>query len=759
MKDFQFIDKKLKQKEYETFEDYDKELKIFHSFYQESAPELPKKSIIILDFLYRALIEGISSLYPQDLKISFAKSDEFSTNIKEKTLSDPKSITHILTEELEKHKSLTNNQTEELEKELSQLKRDYELLRLENRRLEAEYKASLPLKYKMTEFEENMKVKSRDTLVLESEYRKELALLRQKLEFHEKTIEDMTKKYRDHNQEVKNLKSAHYTEIKELTLKYETLNRSLELEVKQMKDKTLEFQIELENSSVKLMKEKENSQLAEAHFKTIIQEDNQSLKELRKELQELRNKDLEKSEKMKNFHEKSLEEMNETLKTVEENYRIKEKAYKELKLLYEKDKAVLGQKVEFLEMELKEIKEKKAEGVSIQDAFIKALELSEEYAKTPKNEENLERLKHEIRQYEEENKGLKGRIEIKERELEEIKRFKTRDLEEMRKLQNLIHELRSHNEILRLEANDSQILFTAELEKIISMKESLEMQYSDLKSKYIKDQGIWSEKYRIINEDLEDAERKLELALKLREEEKEIIARNQANLLDSMEKKHCMQINELSGFYEHKIMDNKKKPSFLENNGQKTPMLSTLSSLNSLTSMLEISKNNKNFNPIMNQETIDLEKEGLKNRIYELEQALNDSEARREIQRNELKREKSRQNLTIHENPKIDSKILKKSINIYNTLQNPITTSKGQMSICSGRSQLLKENNKMSLHSKKPSFSEKSLMGCLYANEGNGFSLNDLGVTSNKNTNKSFLLNQRNSSFEEQDLFDLKRLK
>jgi len=759
LKDFQFIDKKLKQKEYETFEDYDKELKIFHSFYQESAPELPKKSIIILDFLYRALIEGISSLYPQDLKISFAKSDEFSTNIKEKTLSDPKSITHILTEELEKHKSLTNNQTEELEKELSQLKRDYELLRLENRRLEAEYKASLPLKYKMTEFEENMKVKSRDTLVLESEYRKELALLRQKLEFHEKTIEDMTKKYRDHNQEVKNLKSAHYTEIKELTLKYETLNRSLELEVKQMKDKTLEFQIELENSSVKLMKEKENSQLAEAHFKTIIQEDNQSLKELRKELQELRNKDLEKSEKMKNFHEKSLEEMNETLKTVEENYRIKEKAYKELKLLYEKDKAVLGQKVEFLEMELKEIKEKKAEGVSIQDAFIKALELSEEYAKTPKNEENLERLKHEIRQYEEENKGLKGRIEIKERELEEIKRFKTRDLEEMRKLQNLIHELRSHNEILRLEANDSQILFTAELEKIISMKESLEMQYSDLKSKYIKDQGIWSEKYRIINEDLEDAERKLELALKLREEEKEIIARNQANLLDSMEKKHCMQINELSGFYEHKIMDNKKKPSFLENNGQKTPMLSTLSSLNSLTSMLEISKNNKNFNPIMNQETIDLEKEGLKNRIYELEQALNDSEARREIQRNELKREKSRQNLTIHENPKIDSKILKKSINIYNTLQNPITTSKGQMSICSGRSQLLKENNKMSLHSKKPSFSEKSLMGCLYANEGNGFSLNDLGVTSNKNTNKSFLLNQRNSSFEEQDLFDLKRLK
>ena len=167
----------------------------------------------------------------------------------------------------------------------------------------------------------------------------------------------------------------------------------------------------------------------------------------------------------------------------------------------------------------------------------------------------------------------------------------------------------------------------------------------------------------------------------------------------------------------------------------------------------------RNNNQILNQDLIDLEKESYKNRIYELEQALNDSEARREIQKNELKREKSKQNLTMHENPKQESKVLRRSINIYNTLQNPLTSPKGPNLMClskKGKSPNLKENN-MSLHSKKPSFTEKSFL-FLNGNEGNALSLNDLRVNSQKNINKSFLLNQ-NSSLEDHDMFEIKRNK
>ena len=72
----------------------------------------------------------------------------------------------------------------------------------------------------------------------------------------------------------------------------------------------------------------------------------------------------------------------------------------------------------------------------------------------------------------------------------------------------------------------------------------------------------------------------------------------------------------------------------------------------------------------------------------------------------------------------------------------------------SSKSPVMKENSKMSLHSKKPSFNEKTLMGF-----GEALNNIDIGMISGKNNNKSFLLGNRNSSLEEQDIFDLKRLK
>lgn len=648
---------------------------------------------------------------------------------------------------LSDHKSINNN--EELEKELNQIKRDYELLKFENKRLESENRASFSLKYKMTEFEENLKAKSRDSLVIESEYRKEFALLRQKLEFHEKTIEEMSKKANNHQQELKNIKSAHYTEIKELTLKYETLNKSLEMEVKHMRDRTQDLQSELDASAMKLIKEHDNSQLAEAHFKKIIQEGNENMKELRNEVQQLRNKDLEKSEKMKDFHERNLEDLNETLKTVEENYRVKEKAYKELKLAYEKDKAVLSQKIEFLEMELKEIKDKKIETSSIQDVFLKALELSQDYTKNPKSEEIHERMKQEIKRLEEDIKNLKVMNNLKEKEIEELRRFSTKDHEETKKMQNQITELRVNNERFRLESKDSQVLYTSELEKILILKDAIESNYTDLKTKYTKEQAIWAEQIHNLTDELQDSERKFHLALKHKDD----------SFLESIEHK---QFNDISTFYETKTMtENKRKSSFLENcnkeSKKRTQCISTLTSLNSLN-LTEIRPKTNN-NQIFNQELIDLEKESYKNRIYELEQALNDSEARREIQRNELKREKSKQNLTIHENPKQETKTLRRSINIYNTLQNPLTTPKGPNFVClskNSNSPNLK-GKKAGLHSKNPSYSENTFL-FNNRNEGNAQSLNDLRINSQKNVNKSFLLNQ-NSSLEDHSLFELKRKK
>lgn len=747
LKEFQFIDKKLKQKEYESFEDYEKELKIFHSYYSDNAPEFANKPLIILDFLYRALLEGINHLFPTDLKASFIRSEDLSTTSKEKTTIIRSSLDKVLSEQK------TFNNDDLLEKELRELRRDYDLLKLENKRLEAESQGFLALKYKLVEYDDVLKGKSRDSLFVEAEYKKEMALLKQKLEFTEKNNEELSKKGKDHFNDIKSMKSSHYNEIKELTLKYETLNRSLDFELKQNKDRLHDLQIELETANEKLHKEKENFNLSESHYKSIIQENNQTIKSLRKDVQELRNKELEKSEKMKTIHEKNLEELNEKLKNVEENCRIKEKAIKELKMVYERDKAVLTQKNEFLEFELKEFKSKNSENSNIQNAFLKALELSEDYAKNPKNDELSDKIKQEIRVLEDENRILKAKSETKEREIEELKRFKSKDYEEIKRLQAQIIDLKSHNELIRIEATDSNALLTMEIERLMGIKEALEGDYMDLKGRYAKDQASWNEKIQSLSEELNDSERKFHLALRFKDEE-------------SYEKCKNFQINEMI----------RKKTSFLEShcqeNNRKSP-LSTLSSLNSLTSFLEIptKREPKASNLPHNNDILDLEKEGLKNRIYELEQALNDSEARREIQRSELKREKSKQNLNSNDTFFPEGRVLRKSTNVYNTLNNPITTPKNIIThsvstMRGGRSPHINENftfvnnsnKKFSLHSKKPSFSEKPLLNLNEGNAYNKFTLADL--MTHKNIERSFVLNAKNaSSLEEQEIFDLKRIK
>lgn len=681
------------------------------------------------------------------MKISLAKSDDLSTTLKEKTTLIQNSLDKALSEQ-----KTFGNSDDMLEKELKDLKRDYDLLKLENKRLEAESQGLLALKYKISDYEDVLKGKSRDSLCIEAEYKKEIALMRQKLDFAEKNNEELTKKNKEHYNEMKALKSQHYNEIKEITLKYEAVNKSLDIELKQNKDRVHDLQLELEASSVKLYKEKENFNLSENHYKSIIQENNENLRDLRRELQDLSNKDREKSEKLKNLHEKTLEELNESLKNSEEACKIKEKAYKELKITYEKDKAVLGQKIEFLELELKEFKEKKDESTNIQNAFMKALELSDNYSRTSKSDELTDKIKQEIKHLEEENRSLKARNESKDREIEDLRRFKIRDSDEIKKLQNQIMDLRTHNERIRLEASDSQALLTLEIEKLIALKETLEAECNEVREKYSKDQKIWGDKLRLISDELRDSERKFHLALRIKEEERDYM---------SCERAHNNQNLEIS-----------KKKSFLncqcQENIRKTPM-STLSSLNSLTNILDIPvKKEKNIKVEANNnyDIIDLEKEGLKNRIYELEQALNNSEARREIQKNELKREKLK--INPNEN-RPENKILRKSVNIYNTLQNPLTTPKGIVNhsvstMRGGRSPYIKENlavatsmKKFSFHSKKPSFTEKSFLNLNEANNNNN-KLTIADLTTNKFSNyaeRSFVLNQWNSSsLEEHDIFD-----
>ena len=58
MHEFIAIERKLKMNEYKQFSDFERDLKLFFTFFMENGPKTVNKKLIINDFLEKAAIEG-----------------------------------------------------------------------------------------------------------------------------------------------------------------------------------------------------------------------------------------------------------------------------------------------------------------------------------------------------------------------------------------------------------------------------------------------------------------------------------------------------------------------------------------------------------------------------------------------------------------------------------------------------------------------------------------------------------------------------
>jgi hypothetical protein len=84
---------------------------------------------------------------------------------------------------------------------------------------------------KLIQSEENFKELEKKIYLTGSESEKERALLMQKIQYYEKTIEELTKKEKELTIEVKNSKKEHVSQLRENGLKYEQMNKSLQVKV------------------------------------------------------------------------------------------------------------------------------------------------------------------------------------------------------------------------------------------------------------------------------------------------------------------------------------------------------------------------------------------------------------------------------------------------------------------------------------------------------------------------------------------------
>ena len=141
---------------------------------------------------------------------------------------------------------------------------------------EANQKLIDELQNKLLQNEENLKEVERRIYLNDSENEKEKALLQQKIVYYEKSLEELTKKEKELTLELKNAKKEHLNQLRENSVKYETLNKTLQLKVDQLQEKVAELEVNLEilciydNRTSSLLRNK-NSNMREETGKPMIQ--------------------------------------------------------------------------------------------------------------------------------------------------------------------------------------------------------------------------------------------------------------------------------------------------------------------------------------------------------------------------------------------------------------------------------------------------------------------------------------------------------
>ena len=129
-------------------------------------------------------------------------------------------------------------------------------------------------------YEEQSKEVMRNQKQSASEFEKEKALMKQKIEYLEKTLEEKSAKEREYVVDWRSQKSGLDKEIKAVTSKHEAEVKLLMQQIDEEKDKASEFENKLAEKDQKLEHMQERLNDLEATYKAQLADANLSIKDL-----------------------------------------------------------------------------------------------------------------------------------------------------------------------------------------------------------------------------------------------------------------------------------------------------------------------------------------------------------------------------------------------------------------------------------------------------------------------------------------------
>lgn len=313
-------------------------MNLFYQFLLEHGPNVVNREVVFLDFMHKTIAEG-AFLFLKNLsnenEIQKSISGEFKTKY-EKELKE-------LKDELSKEKQqlssrLNSSEKSKVEAELreEELKKTLKELRENKEKSENELKGKMnneqskfqqqinELKEKLQIAEEELSNSKKSSMVRDSDQEKKNALLNQKLEHLERSLADSTTKEKDWESKFNAIKDDSAAQIKDITAKYEGKMKNLNYTINELNEKLLDFESKNSSESQNWVKEKENYIKKEENFKKSIQEANQTIDTLMKQINEFNTTEREKHQKIKKEYEETIETLTRKLEGFESNLKEKD---------------------------------------------------------------------------------------------------------------------------------------------------------------------------------------------------------------------------------------------------------------------------------------------------------------------------------------------------------------------------------------------------------------------------------------------------
>ena len=548
------IEQRIKNNEFASISEYEKELRIFQQYFLENGPQGPNRRIIMLEYCQKALNEtaGMFSRKltsemelqktlmqdaTQKLESQIAEMKEEARRDNEEAASKLRNLESLKAELTAKEQGLRENYNTLLKEKAASEKELSEKIDEERKTAARNIK---DMKDKMAQQEEQTRIIQEKVITSESDFGKEKALLEQKIAYLEKNLEETKTKEKEYGNEIKNIKRDSSATTKEISAKYEGQIKEMQGKLDALKDQMIEMESKMADAEQKFEMEKSQWQDNLTNESSKKEEANRIVAEFKAQIEAQSNKfkaDL-KAQEEKFALERT--EAQTKIAELEASYKGLDEQIKTQKVKVEKEEAIKKQNKEFLELQLIEVKKQLEESRKAHETIVKAMDTKDNNdmckEETTKQLDVLkEEHLNEIREIENNHENTRKRLTDQVEQLSE----KVNDLETKLALLQTDHEKENESQKEQQKTLELENQKLAQQIKTLDQKklQLLEETENNYKEAMHNLEVQADEKSKKLQEEMRDAQKRSEESLaQLRnfyEMEKE---RLEARIIDEKEK-------------------------------------------------------------------------------------------------------------------------------------------------------------------------------------------------------------------------------